>query len=131
MSTLFTSFLPTGESSSKEQIDCYIQCSDLASFRKRKNKENIRWIIEHWARLFLNNNQCLLPIIHSNVLLYCIQPNVFKLCWSSQHHKSSLIQLSNKNKTAMIHQKLFRTRNGTEINFDQLRYYSYIYYSLS
>ena len=59
--------------------------------------------------------------IHAKVLLYCVEPNVFKLCWSAEHHKSSLIELSNKDKTAIIHQKSFRRKRKTEIDFDQLR----------
>lgn len=119
MSTLFTTFQP-GESSSEEQVINYIQCSDLAAFKRRKLKQNIGVVVSYWCRILLkqysNSTQ-----IHAKVLIYCIEPNVFKLCWSSQHHKSSLIELSNKDKTAMIHQKSFRRKRKKEIDFDQLR----------
>eukprot|EP01084_Bolivina_argentea_P265346 449745_1 len=116
--------LPDQPESKLERISTSIQCSDLASFKRRRNKQQIQSIIIYWCRSLINNEQLIL-LINSKVLSFIMEPMVFKRCWSSQHHKSPLIQLADNDKSAIIHQQSFRKKKK-EINFDQLSKTHYI-----
>eukprot|EP00483_Globobulimina_turgida_P000692 UN00692 len=107
-----------------ERINTSIQCSDMKSFKRRRNKQNIKTIILYWCHTLIDDLH-LIRCINSKVLSFCIEPLVFKLRWSTQDHKSSLIQLSDNNKSAIIHQQSFRKRKN-EIDFKQLSKMHYV-----